>query len=301
MKPPDKSGSLFSNLSVVCNNYIELVYPSAPVIFRHRDGLPIRISAKVIAEVCARCIHGIDNLLFVPIKPSKIEWLIEGEKKSSGAFKVGHADNAEYLSRDYDECVIYHPPPDSNKTQEIQMRLKLKHATGDSEHRIYVALQMQEGFGKGISSSANVTLESATTINRRSHENKNCEICKPELIFDKPDSRIVLAGMIEDGRYLMTSEYIKMVSHADEKGRIWIASNDRERVLLDGLSPDLDLEWQCSAGSFAGTNRGNSIIYLTPDESELSKSPITIMLQADGKSVATRRFWLLRRPSVMHC
>lgn len=286
---------------MVCDNYIELVYPSAPVLFRHREGLPIRISAKVIAEIYAKCVHGIDNILSIPIKPNKIEWVIEGEKKSSGAFKVGHSDKAEYLSRDYGECVIYHAPLESSKTREIQMRLKLNHATGDSEHRIRVDLQMQEGFGKGVSSLANVTLESAATVNRRSHENKNCKICRPELIFDKPDSRIVLPSMIEDDRYLMTSEYIKMESYADEKGRIWLALNEQERVLLDGLLPNLGLEWQCSAGSFAGTNRGNSIIYMTPDESELSKSPITIMLQAEEKRVATRRFWLLRRPSVMHC
>jgi hypothetical protein len=51
------------------------------------------------------------------IKPNKIEWRIESEKKGSGAFKVGHSDQAEkYLSRDYGESVIYHPPLELTRT-----------------------------------------------------------------------------------------------------------------------------------------------------------------------------------------
>jgi hypothetical protein len=135
----------------------------------------------------------------------------------------------------------------------------------------------------------------------RGQGNNNCEICKPKLILDKPDSRIVLAGIVEAGQYLMTSEYIKMVSRADERGRIWFTSGSQERVLIGGLSPDQHLEWQCLAGNFVGTNTGRSVIYLILSESELSKSPMSIALQADGKPIATRRFWLLRKLSGMHC
>lgn len=181
------------------------------------------------------------------------------------------------------------------------MKVKLEHAGGDKEYRIRITLQPQEGFGKRSSSLANVTLKPASQANIQPVGNKNCEICKPELISGRPDHRIAFAGIAEDGQYMMTSEYVKIMSLADEGGLSWLTSDGPEQIPLDGLSPDQDLEWQCSAGTFVGTSMGRSVIYLTPGESELSKSPITITLQASGRSAAIRRFWLLRRPSVMHC
>lgn len=302
--------SSFTSLSVNCNAYVSLVYPLTSVIFRHRHGLPIKISAKVISMLQAKCIHDVDNNLSVAIKPNKIKWSIEGEKKSSGAFKVGHSDKAEYLSRDYGESVIYHPPLELTRTlQKIEMKVKVTHATGDLEYRISLNLQLQRGFGKGLSSLANVTLKSANNevVDIQRIESKKCKICRPELIFHKPDNRIVLAGMVEqedDDKYLMTSEYIKMMSHTDERGQVWLTSGIREQVPLSGdLSPDQNLKWQCSAGRFVGSNTGRSVIYLSPDESELSKSPVTIVLlqEEDERTVASRRFWLLRGSSIMHC
>lgn len=306
---PNGSSTSFTSLSVNCNAYVKLVYPLTSVIFRHRYGLPIKISAKAAAMIKARCTHDIDNNLSVAIKPNKIEWSIEGEKKGSGAFKVGHSDRVEYLSRDYGESVIYHPPLELTRTlQNIEMKVKVTHATGDLDYRISLNLQPQRGLGKGLSSLANVTLKSANNemVDIQCIESKKCNICRPELIFHKPDNQIVLAGMIEqeDDKYLMTSEYIKMISHTDERGQIWLTSNVREQVPLGGgLSPDQDLEWQCSAGKFVGSNTGRSVIYLTPDESELSKSPVNIALlqEEDGRTVASKRFWLLRGSSVMHC
>jgi hypothetical protein len=113
---PNGSISSFTSLSVSCNAYVELVYPSTSVIFMHRHGLTIKISAKAIAMLESKCIHGIENNLSLAIKPNKIEWRIESEKKGSGAFKVGHSDQAEYLSRDYGESVIYHPPLELTRT-----------------------------------------------------------------------------------------------------------------------------------------------------------------------------------------
>jgi hypothetical protein len=306
----DGSCSSFSRLSVGYNAYVDLIYPSTSVIFRHRDGLPIKISTKVVAILEARCSHGIDNNLSVVTKPNKIEWRIEGEKKSSGAFKVGHSDQAEYLSRDYGESVIYHPPLELTTTpKKIEMKVKMTHAAaGDLQYRISIDLQLQRGFGKGLSSLANITLTPANQANVRPIENRKCGICKPELVFDKPykldkpNNLIALAGIVENDKCLMTSEYIKMISRADEKGQIWLTSSGGEQVSLGGLSPDYDLKWQCSAGKFVGSNTGRSVIYLTPDESGLSKSPVSIALQEeDGRTLDSRRFWLLRRPSIMHC
>jgi hypothetical protein len=307
VKVPGGSSSSFTNLSVSYNAYVDLVYPSTYVIFRHRDGLPIKISAKVIAILEARCTHGIDNNLSVATKPNKIEWRIEGKKKSSGAFKVGHSDQAEYLSRDYGESVIYHPPLELTTTpKKIEMKVNMTHAAaGDLQYGISIGLQLRRGFGKGLSSLANVTLKSANQANMRPNKNGKCGICKPELVFDKPDkpdNRIALASMVEkDDKCLMTSEYIKMILCADERRRVWLTSSAQEQILLSSLFPDQNIKWQCSAGKFVGSNTGRSVIYLTPNESGLSRSPVSIAVQEDGRTVASRRFWLLRGSSVMHC
>jgi hypothetical protein len=142
-----------------------------------KNTLPIKISAKIIALLEAKCTHEIDNNLSVAVNPSKIEWRIEGEKKSSGAFKVGHSDKAEYLSRDYGESVIYHPPLELTRTQKkIEMKVKVTHATGDLQYRLTIDLQLQRGFGNGLSSLANVTLTPANQTNMRPIENRTCDL-----------------------------------------------------------------------------------------------------------------------------
>lgn len=301
IKAPDVQDSQFSSLSITCNACIELVYPCTPITFRHRDGLPIKISTKIIATLNIKCVHDIDNILSVAVKPEAIEWLIEGQRKACGAFKIGHSDDAKYHSRDYGECVIYHPPLESTKVQEIEIKLRIKYATGGSEYRLNIDLQRQAGFGKGLSSLATVRFKSDNPINLQNLRETNCRICKPKFISDKPANEIIIAGAKENDSYLMTSEYVKMQSLQHERAQMWLASSNHEKVSLGSLLPDQDLEWKCSAGSFVGANTGSSVVYIAPPESELSKSPVNIVVQADGKIVATRRFWLLRRPSAMHC
>ena len=305
---PIGSLSSFSSLSVNCNVYLDLVYPSTSVTFRHRDGLPIKISTKVIAKLEARCRHGTDNILEVAIKPNRIEWIIEGERKSSGAFKVGHSVNAEYHSRDFGESVIYHPPLELTTTtpKRIEMKVKVTYATGNLEIGICIDLQLQRGLGKGISSMAVITLRPTNPANMLLPiENRTCTICKPELVFDKPDkidNRIAIAGLVENDNCLMTSEYIKVVLRAAENRQMWLTSSMRKQVPLGGLSTDQHFKWHCSAGKFVGSNTGRSVIYRTPNESELSKSPVDIAVEEeDGRTVASRRFWLLKGSSVMHC
>ena len=303
---PDAYGSSFSSLSVNCYACLELVYPTAPITFRNRNGLPIKISPKVTSSVEARCIHGINNILSAETLPYKIEWQIDGKRENNGAFKIGHSDHAEYHSRDYGECVIYHPPLELSKTpKEIQLTLKIKHATGDLEYSICIALQLQKGFGKGLSSLANVTIKPVDKIKKSMTdiENKKCQICEPELILHKRYNWIVLAGTVRDSRYLMTSQYIKLISaSADErKEQIRFRSRVGEQVPVNGLSPAHDLKWHCSAGKFVGSNTGRSVIYVAPDESGLSKSPVTIELLEGERIVASRRFWLLRGFSILHC
>jgi hypothetical protein len=303
---PDAYGSSFSSLSVNSYPHVELVYPTAPVTFRHRNGLPINISTRVISRIEARCIHGINNILSEATQPSKIEWQIDGKRESNGAFKIGHSDQAEYHSRDYGECVIYHPPIELTKTpKQIEIALKIKHATDDLEYRVCIALHLQKGFGKGLSSLANVTLKSVNRLEKIPYiENKRCEICSPRLVFRKQAKLIGLLGTVHESRYIMTSQYIKLISYTGEEigEQMRFASGVGEQMpLLLLLSPAHDLKWHCSAGEFVGSNTGRSVIYLTPGESGLSKSPVTIELLEDERIVSSRRFWLLRGSSIIHC
>lgn len=112
------------------------------------------------------------------------------------------------MSRDYDECVIYHPPIELSRAQEeAETKLKLKSATVDLEYIIHIKLQLQECFGKGTSSLASITLKSASNkTNIQKHRGENCTSCKPAITFEKAGNQIFTAAVEEDRQYLMTSD-----------------------------------------------------------------------------------------------
>lgn len=102
------------------------------------------------------------------------------------------------------------------------MKVKVTHATGALEYKICIDLQLQRGLGKGLSSLANITLKSVNKIDTQRIENKRCKNCRPKLVFDNPEHRIVLTGGIEKdvNNCLMTSEHVKMMDPAGQRRQI---------------------------------------------------------------------------------
>jgi hypothetical protein len=144
-------------------------------------------------------------------------------------------------------------------------------------------------------------------------ESKFCNQCKLQITFHTPkkdDISMQLRG------YFLTSEYIKInttknnnsddndddglsVMYLDENGY-------KNHKVIDDVYLQPTLTWESSSGTFPGGNTsGESIIYLTRGEDELTKSPVTLTLYAayntsfdnnivkDKILVDRKKIWLL--------
>ncbi len=254
---------------------IKLLYPSTPVLFRRNDGLPIKLAVN--SAVLVRCAHGISQQLLV--KPS-ISWIIDGPAEQKGAFKIGDADYAEYHARDFGESAIYFPPSDI-KESEIQIRL-LARGVCTTTATMLVKLKRD-----GSMFRADVSVDQHPA----KEQPQKCGMCDIRVLLEKQK-----AAIQNDG-YLMTDENIKLRSTDD--GRIWLQINGQKQ-LIKGLRPFSSLSWDCNIGKLTA-KQGYDVVYRTPAEKDLSKSPALITLLEDGKIIEQKKFWLLRKPSVMHC
>ncbi|NOJ27210.1 MAG: hypothetical protein DA330_04275, partial [Nitrososphaera sp.] len=252
---------------------VKLLYPSTPVLFRRNDGLPIKLA--VSAAILVRCAHGISQQLL--IKPS-ISWIIDGPAEQNGAFKIGDADYAEYHARDFGESAIYFPPSDKS---EIQIRLLVRGVCTTTATMLVKLKRDGSMFRADVSVGQQPAKEQL----------QKCSMCDIHVLVEKQK-----AAIQNDG-YLMTDENIKLRSTDD--GRIWLQINGQKQ-LLKGLKPLASLSWECSIGKLTA-KQGYDVVYRTPAEKDLSKSPAVITLFEDGRLLEQKKFWLLRKPSVMHC
>lgn len=291
----DSTAPSFPLYSVSITSSVEIDFPRRRITFRHRDGLPIKLSPNSIATIRTSCEHLIEHAIDLHVKP-RIEWRIEERPKKAGAFKKGH-DNAEYLSRDFGECVIYHPPPDMPDRHEVSVVIVIKYdgQAQEETYRMTITMERIKGIGKGISSVATVGIKEIIGSAKKpfcsTHE--KCKSCN--LVLEAEES----PPFISAGGYLTTSEYVKMNAEKVST-KIWLASNARRQTISD-ITPYHELTWHCSSGRFLGSEKGSEVIYLTPTESELSKSPVTLSLYQKGILKDKKSFWLLRRQSCMHC
>lgn len=293
----NNTGPSFPLYSVSITSSVEIAFPRSQITFRHRDGLPIKLSPNAIATVATSCEHLIEHAIELRIKP-RIEWLIKERSERAGAFKTGHYDNAEYLARDIGECVIYHPPPDMPDRHEVLVVIVVKYDGQKQEETYQMTITMErvKGVGKGVSSIAAVTLKAMSSSVKKpscsAHE--KCKSCNLMLEAEEP------LPFISTGGYLTTSEYVKMYASEKVSANIWLVSNAK-RQRITGITPSHELTWRCTSGRFLGDENGSAVIYLTPSELELSKSPVTLSLYQRGILKDQRSFWLLRRQSGMHC
>ena len=121
--------------------------------------------------------------------------------------------------------------------------------------------------------------------------------------------------------YLITSDIIKIsaeesnnntknsITNNNNNSSIILTGSNYKKYLIDGIQIQPRIFWKSNIGELVYGNLGQSSIYYTPGESELSKSPITINLYfqydhnledleqailSDSKKV-----WMLRQPPVM--
>src|SRR5581483_284810 len=199
---------VLSLLSVSFLDELRVAFPKEAFVFRHNDGLPIKLSIMSTAIIDAICKHGITNQLSTQVTPNKVEWTIEKERMIAGAFKIGYSDNAEYLSRDSGECVIYHPPPNfAHGRQDIDIKVSVQHdSSSRTKMDLVLALERHKAFGKGIASLANVRLATQASVRPSSFlsatspiVDKACSSCMTKIVNDPTKPVITLQTPRDNG------------------------------------------------------------------------------------------------------
>jgi hypothetical protein len=95
----------------------------------------------------------------------------------------------------------------------------------------------------------------------------------------------------------------------NNNGSVLFTGTNYKKYFLDGVIIEPRLVWESNTGKLVYGNLGQSLIYYTPGEDDLSKSPITISLyfQYDHSLedfqqenlLDSKKFWILRQPPLM--
>jgi disulfide oxidoreductase YuzD len=151
----------------------------------------------------------------------------------------------------------------------------------------------------------------------------SCKICNLMVIdkFNKTSSFIKFFK-----KHLITTEIIKISAECNNNntagkksnnnyynnnnnGSVLFTGTNYKKYFLDGVDIEPKLFWESNSGKLVYGNLGQSLIYYTPGESELSKSPLTLNLyfQYDHSLedfqqenlLDSKKFWILRQPPLM--
>jgi hypothetical protein len=113
--------------------------------------------------------------------------------------------------------------------------------------------------------------------------------------------------------YLITSDIIKVSAESNIKkiitnnyNSIILTGSNYKKYLIDSIQIQPRIFWKSNIGELVYGNLGQSLIYYTPGESELSKSPITINLYfqydhnledlQEAILSDSKKLWMLRQP-----
>ena len=113
--------------------------------------------------------------------------------------------------------------------------------------------------------------------------------------------------------YLITFDVIKVSAESNSKkitdDSITITGSNYKKYSINGIQIQPRLFWKSTVGNIVYGNIGQSLIYYTPSESDLSKSPIRLNLyfQYDNSIndiqqailSDSKKFWVLRQPPLM--
>src|ERR687898_1639346 len=113
--------------------------------------------------------------------------------------------------------------------------------------------------------------------------------------------------------YFITSDIIKVSAESNTKksitnnySSIILTGSNYKKYLIDSIQIQPRIFWKSNIGELVYGNLGQSLIYYTPGESELSKSPITINLYfqydhnledlQEAILSDSKKLWMLRQP-----
>jgi hypothetical protein len=147
----------------------------------------------------------------------------------------------------------------------------------------------------------------------------SCKICNLMVIVKYNKSSFYIKFF---KKHLITTEIIKIFAESNNTNTTknkWNNNNNNSVLLtgtnykkyyLDGVKIEPRLFWKSNSGKLIYGNLGQSLIYYTPGEEGLSKSPLTINLyfqydhsledlQQEASLLDTKKIWILRQPPLM--
>jgi len=108
---------------------------------------------------------------------------------------------------------------------------------------------------------------------------KSCNICNFRILFRPSPIKI---GIHISRSYLITSEIIKLSTIVEQNSydSLIITGTKYQKQRLKDMTISPSICWNCNIGEFVCGNSGESTIYNTPNESDLSKGPVILTLNA---------------------
>jgi hypothetical protein len=151
----------------------------------------------------------------------------------------------------------------------------------------------------------------------------SCKICNLMVIVKSNETSFFIKFF---KKYLITTEIIKISAsynnnntvgkkinnnyyNNNNNGSVLFTGTNYKKYFLDGVNIEPRLLWKSNSGKLVYGNLGQSLIYYTPGEDDLSKSPLTLNLYfqydhslEDLKQenlLDSKKFWILRQPPLM--
>jgi hypothetical protein len=168
------------------------------------------------------------------------------------------------------------------------------------------------------------TFATITKIEKKEEEGKNyqisfksinsCNTCNLSIIMKIKKTNTHPPFSINALKsYLITSDIIKVSAESNTKksitnnySSIILTGSNYKKYLIDSIPIQPRIFWKSNIGELVYGNLGQSLIYYTPGESELSKSPITINLYfqydhnledlQEAILSDSKKLWMLRQP-----
>ena len=144
----------------------------------------------------------------------------------------------------------------------------------------------------------------------------SCKICNLMVIVKSNKTSFFIKFF---KKHMITTEIIKIsaecnnnttrANNYNNNNTILFTGTNHQKYFLDGVKIEPRLFWKSNSGKLVYGNLGQSLIYYTPGEDDLSKSPLTLNLyfQYDhsledlqqASLLDSKKLWILRQPPLM--
>jgi hypothetical protein len=142
----------------------------------------------------------------------------------------------------------------------------------------------------------------------------SCKICNLMIIVKSNKTSFYIKFF---KKHLITTEIVKISAESNtitkketnKNSCVMFTGSKYKKYFLEGVQIEPRLFWKSNSGKLVYGNLGQSLIYYTPGEDDLSQSPLTINLyfQYDhnledleqATLLDSKKFWILRQPPLM--